>query len=249
MGAVLKGKPPMSMQTVDRSPRMERGFGRLIDDYPVTPATTRTFTAAGVYDKVGLLVVLALATGTVGYFSNNNGLILLGIVAGLVFSLVGMFKPTTAKFMAPLYALAEGLALGGITAYYATGNTGIVPLAIIFTGGIFLGALVVFRSGLVKITHKFVSMTLMALVGFFLVSLALAFGLHVPGLSGSGGLAVFGVIGIVIGIMTLFIDFNYVQIGEQQRLPAEGEWYAALLLMVGLVFVYINVLRVLGRRR
>jgi uncharacterized YccA/Bax inhibitor family protein len=238
----------MALQTADRSVRMERAFDRMTDTYPVQPGT-RLFTAAGVYDKVGLLVVLALITGTYSYFANNTGLMVLGFIGGLVLSLVGIFRPALAKIVAPLYALAEGLALGGITAYYAVGHSSIVPMAVIFTGGIFLGALVIFRSGLVKVTPKFVSMTLMASVGFILVLIANMFGLNLPGLGGSSGLAVLGVFGIAIGVMYLFIDFNYVQISEQRRLPADGEWYGALMLMMSLVLVYINVLRVLGRRR
>jgi uncharacterized YccA/Bax inhibitor family protein len=240
----------MSMQAPARSPRYDRAFDRLTAEYPVQPGAA-TFTAAGVYDKVGLLVVLTLITGTYSYFANNGGLILLGIFAGLGFSLIGMFKPATAKFMAPLYALAEGLALGGITAYYtsATGSSGLVPMAIIFTGGIFLGALVIFRSGLVKVTPRFVSMAMMAAIGFLAVWLATAFGLPIPGLGGSGGMALLGVFGVAIGVMFLFIDFNYVQASEQRQMPAEGEWLGALMLMTSLVFVYINVLRILGRRR
>jgi uncharacterized YccA/Bax inhibitor family protein len=160
-----------------------------------------------------------------------------------------MFRPRLAKFMAPLYALAEGLALGGITAYYATGNNGIVPLAIIFTGGVFLAALVIFRSGLVKVTPRFVSMAMMAAVGFLVVWLAILLGLPIPGLSGSGGMAILGVFGVAIGVMFLFVDFNYIQASEQRQLPAEGEWLGALLLMTSLVMVYINILRILGRRR
>lgn len=239
----------MALPTVDRSPRMARGFDRIADSYPVTIGTGERFTAAGVYDKVGLMVVLALLTGAVGYLTNSTGLILLGIFGGLGLALVGIFRPATAKVVAPLYALAEGLALGGITAYYATGDTGIVPLAIIFTAGIFVAALVVFRSGLVKVTPRFVSLTIMATFGFLLVFLALALGLPVPGLGNSGALVIIGGIGVVLGIMHLFIDFNYVQIGEQRGLPAEGEWFGALILMMSLVFVYLNVLRVLGRRR
>ncbi|MDQ6614276.1 MAG: Bax inhibitor-1/YccA family protein [Actinomycetota bacterium] len=241
----------MAMQTIDRSPRMERAFDRMTDAYPVLPLQpgAMTFTAAGVYDKLGLLVVLAMVTGAISYFTNSSGLMILGFVAGFVLSLVGIFRPATAKIVAPLYALAEGLALGGITAYFATGNSGIVPLAIIFTSGIFLGALVIFRSGLVKVTPKFVSLTIMASVGFLLVLLGLMFGLPVPGLSGASGLVIVGVIGVAIGILHLFIDFNYVQIGEQRRLPVDGEWYGALILMISLVFIYINVLRILGRRR
>jgi uncharacterized YccA/Bax inhibitor family protein len=122
-----------------------------------------------------------------------------GIIGGLVCMLVGVFKPTTAPIAAPLYALFEGLALGAITAWYAADSSGIAPLAIIFTGGIFIGALIAFRTGLVKVTPKFVTYTLMAGLGFMLVVIAGAFGLF-PGLSSQTGLLIFGVIGIAIGV-------------------------------------------------
>ncbi|HEY2429774.1 MAG TPA: Bax inhibitor-1/YccA family protein [Acidimicrobiales bacterium] len=237
------------MQTQGRSARMERAYDRLSAEYggPGTISAER-FTAAGVYDKVGLLVILALVTGAIGYATASIGLFWLGLVGGLVFSLVGIFRPRTAPVMAPLYALAEGLALGALTAAYAVGSNGIAPLAIIFTGGVFLTALVIFRSGLVKVTPKFVSMTLMASVGFLLVLLGGWLGLF-PGLNSQTGLLVFGIIGVVIGVAYLFIDFNYVEVGEQRGLPVEGEWYGALMLMMSLVFVYINVLRILASRR
>ena len=125
---------------------------------------------------------------------------------------------------------------------------GVAPLAIVFTAAVFVGALVVFRSGFVKVTPRFVSMTIMAGFGFLAVLIAGLFGLF-PGLSSQTGLLVIGVIGVVIGVMYLFIDFNAVQLGEQRRLPAEAEWYGALMLMMSLVFVYINVLRVVASRR
>lgn len=235
----------MPLLTSDTSPRLEKAYRRLPDDYPPPYATP--YTAAGVYDKVAILVVLAIVTGVYNYFANNTALLFLGIIAGLVFSLVGMFKPTTAKYMAPLYALAEGLALGGITAFYAAGNSGIIPMAVIFTGGIFLAALVIFRSGLVKVTPRFMAMAMMAMVGFFLVVIAQLLGLF--SLNGAGGNLVIGVIGVVVGVLFLFIDFNFIQQSEQRQLPAEAEWVGALLLMTSLVFVYINILRILGRRR
>jgi uncharacterized YccA/Bax inhibitor family protein len=238
----------MATQMTDRSPRMERAFDRMTDAYPLQPEAG-TFSAARVYDKVGLMVVLALVTGTYSYIANNNALVVLGLITGFVLSMVGIFRPATAKIVAPLYALAEGLALGGITAYYAT-SSGMVPLAIIFTGGIFLGAMAVFRTGLVKVTPKFASMTFIALIGFLVTFIAVqVLGLPVPGLAGAGGMVVFGVFGIALGVACLFMDFSYIQMGEQRRLPADGEWYGALMLMISLVFVYINVLRVLGRRR
>jgi uncharacterized YccA/Bax inhibitor family protein len=120
-------------------------------------------------------------------------------------------------------------------------------MAVIFTGGIFLAALVIFRSGLVKVTPRFMAMAMMAMVGFFLVVIAQLLGLF--SLNGAGGNLVIGVIGVVVGVLFLFIDFNFIQQSEQRQLPAEAEWVGALLLMTSLVFVYINILRILGRQR
>jgi uncharacterized YccA/Bax inhibitor family protein len=227
--------------------RMQKAFERVNDTYPGAPA--RILTAAGVYDKTAIMAALALVAGVGGYLSNNGALILGGIVVGFVLSLVGIFKPQTAKYVAPIYSLAEGVALGGISAYYAsTSGSGIVPLAIIYTGGIFIGALIVFRSGLVKITPKFMSMVMIGCVGFLLVTVATIFGLPIPGLSGNTTLLVLGVLGVFIGVAFLFMDFNMIQVAEQQKLSADGEWYMALTLMMALVFVYLNVLRILGRR-
>ncbi len=242
----------MALATRDRSARMERAYDRVAVAY-ATPAgvenlDVETYTAAGVYDKLGLLVVLALATGAVGYATASTGLLLLGLFGGLVLAMVGIFRPTAARIVAPLYALAEGLCLGALTALYATGSKGVAPLAIVFTAAVFLGALVVFRSGLVKVTPRFVSMTVMAGFGFLAVLIAGMFGLF-HGLASQSGLLVIGVIGVVIGVMYLFIDFNAVQVGEQRRLPVEAEWYGAFTLMMSLVFVYINVLRIVASRR
>lgn len=236
------------MQTQNRSARMERGFDRMVSEFGQPIGLDQRYTAAGVYDKLGMLVVLALLAGVVGYATDNVLLLIGGIVVGLIVGLIGLLRPATAKYMAPLYAIAEGAALGALTGLYATtAGDGIVPMAIIFTGGIFLAALVIFRSGLVKVTPRFVSMTMMAGFGFLLVVLASAFGM--PGLGGAGGDLVIGIIGVLIGVFYLFIDFNYIQVAESRQLPVEGEWTGALMLMMSLVFVYINVLRILGRRR
>jgi uncharacterized YccA/Bax inhibitor family protein len=237
----------MAMATRNRSARMERAYDRLDDAYD-RPVGVDTYTASGVYDKLGMLVLIALASGAVGYATNSTAVLLLGLLGGFVLGMVGIFKPTAAPVIAPLYSLAEGLCLGALTALYATGSSGVAPLAIIFTAAVFLGALFVFRTGLVKVTPRFVSMTIMAGFGFMAVLIAGLFGLF-PGLSSQTGLLVIGVIGVVIGVMYLFVDFNAVQLGEQRRLPVQAEWYGAFTLMMSLVFVYINVLRVVASRR
>jgi uncharacterized YccA/Bax inhibitor family protein len=224
---------------------MEKAFRRGAGGFTVTDG--RIFTAAGAFDKTAILVVLAVASGLVGYATNNGLLILGGLVVGLAAYFVGIFKPHLARICAPLYALGEGVALGSIAGYYATGNTEIVPAAVIFTGGIFLAALFIFRTGLIKVTRRFMTMTLMAAVGFILVSLAQAFG--ILSLNSAGDNLVIGLIGVVIGTAFLFMDFNFIQQAERAQLPREMEWFGAMILMASLVWVYINVLRILGRRR
>ncbi|MGH2513232.1 MAG: Bax inhibitor-1/YccA family membrane protein [Candidatus Limnocylindrales bacterium] len=211
------------------------------------PVVTETFTASGVYDKVAWFAVLAILAGAVGYLAASPGLVLAAFIGGLVTGLIGIFKPAYARAIGTVYALLMGLALGGITAAYATQTNGIAPLAIIFTGGVFLAALVVFRSGLVKVTPRFVSMTIMAGFGFLLVLLAGLIGVPFVNLSSQSGMLVIGVIGLLLGVMYLFVDFNAIAVGEQQALPVQAEWYAAFTVLMSLVFVYINVLRVLGR--
>lgn len=242
-----QGINAMALQTRGRSARMEQAYDRVGTAYG-RPVGVETFTANGVFDKLAMLVVLALITGAIGYATDSAVLAIVGVLGGLVCMLVGVFKPTSAPIAAPLYALFEGLALGAITAAYAVDSNGVAPLAILFTGGIFIGALIAFRTGLVKVTPKFITYTLMAGLGFIVVLIAGALGLF-PGLDSQTGLLVFGLIGVAIGVAYLFIDFNYVQVGEQRQLPVQAEWYGALILMTSLVFVYINVLRVLASRR
>lgn len=236
----------MAMMTANRSLRMDRAFDRMATEFKPEVETER-FTAVGVYDKVAWFAVLAIAAGAVGYLAASPGLVLAAFMGGLVTGLVGVFKPAYARGIGTLYALLMGLALGGITAEYAVQSSGIAPIAIIFTGGVFLAALGLFRTGIVKVTPRFVAMTMMASVGFLLVILASWVGVPLPGIGSQGGLFVIGIIGLGLGVMYLFVDFNAIQVGEQRALPVQAEWYAAFTVLMSLVFVYINVLRILAR--
>ena len=232
---------------------MDRSFGRLAEAYPLDPNTER-FTAAGVYDKVAGLVVLALVTAAAGYALASPGQVLLAIVIAFAVGIAGTFRPRWARWTAPAYALIEGFALGGISGWYAKIAGGIIPLAVLFTGAVFVAALVAFRTGLVKVTPKFVSITIMATFGLMVVYIAALLGLRLPGIADLGPRGViFGVIGLGIGVMNLFVDFQYVETAQERGYSAEGEWFAAYAMMASLVLVYINVLRILasayGRRR
>ena len=212
---------------------------------------TAPFVASEVYNKVGLLAAIAVAGGAVTFLFPISA----GVVLGLIFVAFGLaiattFSPRRARVLAPLYAVTEGLALGGISRFFEESSKGIVPLAIIFTGAVFGATLAAYRAGLVRVGRHFVIGTVVATFGLAAVLLASLIGVPVPGASGVGPWSVvIGVIYLVVAVANLFVDFSFVQNAEAQGLSAEGEWYAAFSIMLALVMVYIAMLRILAGRR
>ncbi len=216
---------------------------------PVSDAAP--FVAAEVYNKVGLLAALAIAGGAVTFlFPISAGIVVGLFLVAFAFAMATIFRPRQARILAPLYAVTEGLALGGISRYFETSSKGIVPLAVLFTGAVFAATLAAYRSGLVHVGRRFVVGTTVATFGLVVVLLAAWIGVPVPGASGIGPWSVvIGVIYLFVAVANLFVDFSYVQGAEAQGLSAEGEWYAAFSIMLALVMVYIAMLRILAGRR
>jgi len=226
-----------------------RSFERLSSNYPLR-AGAEAFTANGVYDKLAGLIFLVALSSAVGAFLLPGVVLLPLIFVALGAGLLGIFKPDLARICAPVYAVAEGAVLGAVSRYFSQDAGGIVPLAILFTGAVFVGCLVAFRSGLVRVTSKFLSITLIATFGLLAVSLAALIGLPIPGLSDFGTFGLlFGVFGLGVGILNLFVDFAVIQEMEARGADARGEWYGALILLVSLVLVYQSILRILASSR
>lgn len=227
----------------------ERSYERLTSTYPLRGGAA-PFSASGVYDKLaGLLFVVAVSAAVGAFFLSGPALLVLLLVA-IAASLVGIFKPDLARFCAPVYAVAEGAVLGAVSRMYSELGGGIVPLAILFTGTVFVGCLVAFRTGLVRVTPKFLMITMLASLGLAAVFLASLLGLPIPGVNdlGTGGL-IFGVIGLVVGVLNLFVDFAAIHDLEERGADAKGEWFGALILLTSLVLVYISILRILAASR
>ena len=208
--------------------------------------------ATEVFNKVAILAALAIGAGALSFLLQVSlGLAMVTLVAGLVVGLVASFRPRTARTLAPIYALLEGFALGVLSRYYAQSTHGIVPMAIIFTGAVFVGTLAAYRTGLVRVTHHFIVGTMVLTFGLVAVLLAAFLGVPVPGVSSGGSTSsvVFGVIFLVVSVMNLFIDFEYVNRAQQAAAPAEAEWYCAFTIMTSLVMVYLSLLRILSRGR
>jgi uncharacterized YccA/Bax inhibitor family protein len=204
-------------------------------------------TMNGVLDKVGLLAGIAAIGAAVGWFL-PIGLVIPAALVAFALALVGRFRPRAARLVAPLYAITEGLVLGGISNLYNTESHGIVPLAVAGTAAVFIGTLLAYRTGLVRVSNRFITGTCIAGFVVIVVMLLSVVGLHFPGFSNSPmeQWVVFGPIVLLFAIARLLVDFEFVARASRAGVSADGEWFAAMLIMLALVLVYLSVLRMLG---
>lgn len=231
-----------------------------MDDGPVSPWTSSRMTVAGVATATGVLFVLLLAAATVGWMSTdtlNNGfpaLAAVGIGVGLACVFALMFKPTWARVLAPVYALAEGYVVGVISKAYETYYDGIVVQAAGATIATFFVMLFLYRTQIIKVTDRFRKIVIGATLGVmvlylvsFVIRLVAGAGsvqfLNSPSALGIG----FSVFVCVLAAMNLALDFDFIENGAKQGLPKGLEWYAAFGLLVTIVWLYLEILRLLAK--
>lgn len=177
-----------------------------------------------------------------------------GLIVGLGAALVTIFVPTAARISAPVYALAKGLALGAISAFYEQQLHGIVFQAIGLTLGVLAVMLVLYRTGIIKVTDRFRMIVVAATGGialFYLVTIVLSFfHVQVPLLYGGGTAAiVFSLFVVGIAAFNLALDFDFIARGTEHGAPKYMEWYAAFGVMVTLIWLYLEILRLLANLR
>jgi uncharacterized YccA/Bax inhibitor family protein len=218
-------------------------------------------TLQGTVNKTGvlLLCVVITAAWTWGIAHSQTPEAALpwmmgGLVGGLVFALVTIFKKEWSPITAPVYALCEGLVLGGISALLERTYPGIAIQAMGLTFGVTAVMLMLYWTGVLRATPKFTVGVVAATGGIFvvyMVDLVLGiFGRHVPLLNSSGplGIGVSAVI-VIIAALNLILDFDFVETGVHARAPKYMEWYGAFGIMVTLVWMYIEILRLLSKVR
>ncbi|HVK99921.1 MAG TPA: Bax inhibitor-1/YccA family protein [Dongiaceae bacterium] len=234
-------------------------------------AGTAVMTLPGTVNKTAMLLALTLITAlftwgmawesmqaTDGSVPMNPLLVPLmigGAVAGFVLALICTFKKTAAPIIAPLYALAEGLFIGGISAQFEVRYPGIVLQAVGLTFGTLFMLLFAYRSGLIKATENF-KLGVVAATGAIFLLYLVNIGMRLFGFDGMGFIHDSGPIGIgfslvVVGIaaLNLVLDFDFIEGGVAQGAPKYMEWYAAFGLLVTLVWLYIEMLRLLSKLR
>jgi len=220
-------------------------------------AGSDSMTIQGTAIKTGFLVLVALATGLYVWtrFDANPAsampLIMTGLIGGLIIGLVTSFVPRIAKFTAPIYAGLEGLCLGGVSAYLNVQFPGIAIQAFCLTFGILFTMCVAYQSGVIRATPRFKKMMFAAMAGVCLLFLinfvASFFGSGVPFIFGMGPIGIiFSIFLVGLASFTLILDFDFIESASNSGAPKSMEWYGAFSLMVTLVWLYIEVIRLLA---
>ena len=214
----------------------------------------------GTVNKTAFLLVLVLATSmftwSKAYAGAGAGLmpwVWGGAIGGLVLALVTVFKKQWAPVTAPLYAAVEGLFIGAISAVFEQRFPGIVIQAVGLTFGTMAALLVAYRSGLIKATENF-KLGVVAATGGIAQLYLVNIGMGLLGFEGMGFIHDSGWMGIgfsavvvVVAALNLVLDFDFIEQGVEQGAPKYMEWYAAFGLLVTLVWLYLEILRLLSK--
>jgi len=223
-------------------------------------AGRQTMTLQGVVNKTFLLTLLMVITGGFSwqYVQTQpqiSGLLSIGsALAGLVLVMLSSFKPTWSPVIAPVYGVIEGIFVGVISARYAALYNGIVLQAALLTLGILFALLFAYQSRLIKATENF-KLGIVAATGgiaiVYLASIVLSFfGVQIPLIHESGMVGIgFSLVVVVIAALNLVLDFDFIENGVTHGAPKYMEWQAALGLLVTLVWLYIEMLRLLSKLR
>ena len=221
-----------------------------------------TMTLEGTVNKTGILLLCTMATAAWAWHAfmqtRSAATVLpylwIGLIGGFVVALVVTFKKTWAPVGAPVYALLEGLALGSISSVLELRFPGIAIESVALTFGTLLVLLLVYRTGIIRVTDKFRLGVIAATGGialFYLAEIALGFfGIHFNSINGSGIVGIgFSVFVVIIAALNLVLDFDFVESGVTAGAPKYMEWYGAFGLMVTLVWLYLEIFRLLAKTR
>lgn len=243
---------PERLRTVD--PRVVFGEG--------APARPATMTLEGTIGKSALLFPVLVAAAWVGWHAVGRtdlevripGWILPGLLVGLGIALLTIFRPRLSPVTAPLYAAVEGLVVGAISAVYNVQFKGIVLQAVILTAAVFAILLGLYTSRRVRVTdrmRKVVVVATLAVMATYAVTLVLRlFGSDVPMIHQSGPIGILFSLAVVgIASFNLLLDFDLIERGVVNGAPKWMEWYGAFALLVTLVWLYLELLRLLAKLR
>lgn len=230
---------------------------------PPGVVTGDTMSMGGVVSATAVLFVLLLGAGVFGWSqvdtaadgtSRAPAWILPAVLGGFVVVLVASFKPALARVLAPVYALVQGAVLGAISRVFENEWDGIVVQAVMATAVVFGTMLFLYGTRIIRVTERMRRVVIgatAALAIFYLLSILLSlFGAQMPLVWDAGPFGIlFSVAVVGLAAFNLVVDFDLVERGVAQGLPRAGEWFCALALMVSIVWLYLEILRLLAKLR
>lgn len=239
---------------------------KIFDSYTTPQTDQDVMTINGVVNKCVIMLILLIIPATYvwkSFFAAETPEIgmdiaskslLIGVIGSLILAIVTIFKKRWSPVTAPAYAAVEGLAIGGISAIMEAQFPGIVVQATALTFGTLFALLMVYRSGMIKVTQNFRLGVVAATGGIFLiyiVSFVLSFfGSGIPYIHESGLIGIgFSLFVVVIASLNLVLDFDFIERGAERGAEKFMEWYAAFGLIITLVWLYIEILRLLSKLR
>lgn len=225
-------------------------------------AIEEPMTLDGTVNKTGILLLCSVATAAYAwhtFMKTRNAaelstMLWIGLIGGLIFAFATIFKQTWAPFTAPIYALLEGLVLGSLSAVLELRFPGIAMQAVGMTFGVMFVMLLLYRSHIIPVTQK-LRMGIVAATGaimlFYVAEMLLGFfGIHFGAINGSGPIGIgFSVVVVAIAAFNLILDFDFIERGVRGGAPKYMEWYGAFGLMVTLVWLYLEIIRLLAKLR
>ncbi|MCG6186537.1 MULTISPECIES: Bax inhibitor-1/YccA family protein [Maribellus] len=223
-------------------------------------------TVNGTINKTALMLLLVVAAAVFTWnkffdvaninpeagFSAVAPWLAIGGIGGFITVLITVFRPQSSGISAPIYAVFEGLFLGGISAFFEMQYNGIVMRAVALTLAVFAAMLFFYRSGIIKVTKKFMLGVFAATAGialvYFVSFIAGLFGANLGFLYGSSNFSIgFSLVVVAIAALNLVLDFSFIERAAGSGAPKYMEWYGAFGLMVTLIWLYLEILRLLAK--
>ena len=248
------GNPTLNDKTCEN-------FGDYGRDLAREQTRATTMTISGTVQKTAFLLLLAMCSACFTWSQTYGGAPAIampwafgGAIVGFIVALIICFKQTSAPVLAPVYAIAEGLFLGGTSAVLEMQYPKIVIPAVGGTFGTLFGLLLAYQSGLIRATENFKLGIVAATGGICLVYLisfiGSFFGFPIAFIHSSGWMGVgFSLVVVVIAALNLVLDFDFIERGAERGAPKYLEWYGAFALMVTLVWLYLEILRLMAKLR
>ena len=237
---IKSGNPALSKKTFDN----------------LKSKTGEVMTLDGAVNKIAISLAVLLFAAYYTYTNAVMNFVWVGSIGGFIVALVTIYKKEWAPVTVPIYAVLEGLALGGISKLYAEMfEPGIVPQAISLTLGILIALLFAYKTRIIKVTENFKLGVFAATMGLLIVYLISYFmsvfggtGLPIMNPANASVLSIgFSIFVIVIASLNLVMDFDFIEKGVENGAPKYMEWYSAFGLLVTLIWLYVEILRLLAK--